>query len=57
MCLSEDCGSSHDAQPGTYRDMNGALFPCHGKTYHVLCNPGSLPGVAEAPLFPLMGGG
>ena len=31
MCASESCSSSYDAQPSTRRNVNWALFPCHGK--------------------------
>jgi len=51
MCAVENCGSYHDAKPGTYRNVNRALFSCHGKINPPFGNLKSLPGIAEAILF------
>jgi len=40
VCASESCGSSHNAQPSIYRNVNSTLFSCHSKTNPSFLDPG-----------------
>jgi len=40
VCAIDDCVSSRDAQPGTYINVNWALFSCRSKINPPFRNPG-----------------
>jgi len=40
VCVSEICGSYHNAQRSTCRHVNSALFSCHSKTNTSFLDPG-----------------
>jgi len=55
--IVEIWGCNYDAEPVRCSHVSWVSFQCHGKIYHPLRNPRSLPSIAEVPFFSLIGEG